>query len=396
MEKNIKHDKKLGLANLLPYWFLLFTIGFAWFILAPIIPALISLFGVGLSAILLIISLYGYTMVVLGLLAGYIAAKFTVKSALYWAALLSVVGLIGRALAPDYTSFFIMALVAAIAYPLAMAPVGTVSESISKERSHTIIGVSVGILFLGMAFGAFFGPGLFSAFGLNGTMWTTVILAIIAGLWIAFGIKDYPINYKGKSLKGTFKWGMLKNWYIGLAIASISVLAGGIASTVLHLHISLSSALAYGGMLGGLAFLGSAFGAIILPPLFEKYKLFRVGIITTAFLMFLSAVIMMTGLAYTADILLIALGYFFFGFFGNAFWSMAMTSTTNYVSDPAQAGFATSMYSVITNLGVAIIPVVLGGYFASMTTIYIGIIAVLIIEFIALVIAPELKVDKKK
>lgn len=147
MEKNIKHDKKLGLANLLPYWFLLFTIGFAWFILAPIIPALISLFGVGLSAILLIISLYGYTMVVLGLLAGYIAAKFTVKSALYWAALLSVVGLIGRALAPDYTSFFIMALVAAIAYPLAMAPVGTVSESISKERSHTIIGVSVGILF---------------------------------------------------------------------------------------------------------------------------------------------------------------------------------------------------------------------------------------------------------
>jgi hypothetical protein len=46
----------------------------------------------------------------------------------------------------------------------------------------------------------------------------------------------------------------------------------------------LSSALAYGGMLGGLAFLGSAFGAIILPPLFEKYKLFRVGIITTAFL----------------------------------------------------------------------------------------------------------------
>jgi len=396
-KKNLKKEAQgsnVGLINLLPYWFLLLTIGFSWFILAPLVPALISTFNVSLSAIMLIISTYGYTMVILGLLAGYIAAKFTVKSALYWSALISIIGLVGRALAPDYMTFLIMGIIAAIAYPLAMAPVGSISESISKEKAHTIVGVSVGILFLGMAFGAFFGPGLFGAFGLGGVLWITAVLAILAGIWIAFGIKGYPTYYKGKSLKGTFKWGMLKNWYVGLAIASISVMFGGIASTVLLLNnFDKADALMYGGILGGLAFLGSALGAIILPPIFEKYKKLKLGIITTAFLMFVSAVAMAGGLAFSTDILLIATGFFFFGFFGNAFWSMALTSTTNYVSDPAQAGFATSMYSVVTNLGVALIPVFLGVYFGSLSTIYIGVIAVIVIEFIALVIAPELKTD---
>ena len=38
------------------------------------------------------------------------------------------------------------------------------------------------------------------------------------------------------------------------------------------------------GLLGGLTFLGSALGAIILPPLFERYRFLRKGIIITSFL----------------------------------------------------------------------------------------------------------------
>jgi predicted MFS family arabinose efflux permease len=71
--------------KLLSYWFLLFTIGFGWFILAPLVPELGSLFHVDLASILLLVSTYGYTMVVLGLLAGWLSAKFTVKSSLYTA-----------------------------------------------------------------------------------------------------------------------------------------------------------------------------------------------------------------------------------------------------------------------------------------------------------------------
>ncbi len=383
------------ITQLLPYWFLLFTIGFGWFVLAPLVPALGKVLGVSLSSILLLVSAYGYTMVVLGLLAGWISAKFTVKSALYSAAIISVIGLIGRALSPNYAAFLITGIIAAIAYPLAMAPVGSVSESIFKERAHTVIGVSVGLLFLGMAFGAFFGPGLFGAIGLSGTLWFTVALGIIAALWIGFGIKGYPTFYKGKSLKGSFKPGMIKNWYVGLSISAISVMFGGIASTVLLLHkLSVASALEYGGLLGGLAFLGSALGAIILPPIFEQYKQFRLGLVSTGVLMFFMTALMALGLAYSANILLIAAGFFLFGFFGNAYWSMAMTSTTNYVSDPAQAGFATSMYSVFTNLGVAFIPVFLGTYFGSLSMIAIGVTAVLALEFVAMLLSVTLKTSR--
>ncbi len=379
--------------KLAPYWFLLLTIGFGWFVLAPLVPALIHAFGAGLSSILLLITTYGYVMVVLGLLAGWISAKFTVKSALYISAIISVIGLIGRALSPNYISFLIMGIIAAIAYPLAMAPVGSVSESLFKGRSHTVIGISVGMLFLGMAIGAFVGPSMFAGFGLSGTLWATAILAIIAAIWIFFGIRDYPTFYKGRSLHGVFKLGMIKNWYVGLAISAMAVMFGSIGSTVLILHqMPVDSALAYGGLLGGLAFLGSALGAIILPPIFEQYKRIRLGLVSTAALMFIFVAVMSFSLSYTSIVALIAIGYFFFGFFGNAYWSMAMTSTTRYVSDPAQAGFATSMYSVFTNLGVAFIPVFLGVEFGSLATIAIGVSIVLAVEFVAMLLSPLLLV----
>ena len=379
--------------KLLSYWFLLFTIGFGWFILAPLVPELSSSFNVGLSSILLLVSTYGYTMVILGLLAGWLSAKFTVKSSLYTAAGLSIIGLIGRALSPDYLSFLVTGIIAAAAYPLAMAPVGSVADSLFHDRSHTVIGISVGMLFLGMAFGSFFGPGIFTALGLRGAMWIPVILAIIAVIWLVPGIRGYPTSYKGRSLRGAFRIGMVKNWYIGLAISAMSVMFGSLGSTVLLLHhMATAQALAYGGLLGGLAFLGSALGALILPPVFEKYNRIRTGLITTGVLMFIFTAVMTLSLSYSTIIILIGAGYFFFGIFGNAYWSMAMTLTTRYVTDPAQAGFATSMYSVFTNLGVAFIPVFLGPEFGSLATITVGVSAVLAIEVVAMILAPFLKV----
>ncbi|ASI13747.1 major facilitator superfamily permease [Candidatus Mancarchaeum acidiphilum] len=377
--------------KLLPYWFLLFTIGFGWFILAPLVPVLSTSLGVGTASILLLVSMYGYTMVVLGLLAGWISAKFTVKTAIYVAAALSIIGLIGRSLfLTNYAGFLVFQIIAAAAYPLALAPVGSVADSIYKEHAHSIVGISVGILFFGLAIGAFFASSIAAAISTVGLLWFTAILAIIAAIWVVPGIKNYPTNYKGKSLKGVFKVGMIKNWWVGFSIASMSVMFGGIASTMLlHFHFALGEALTYGGLLGGLAFLGSALGAIILPPIFERYNQIRAGLISTSLLSLISVSLLAYSLGFGPNLGLLVAAFFLFGFFGNAFWSMALTSTTNYVSDPAQSGFATSMYSVITNLGVAFVPVFLGPEFAVDATI--AVIVVFVIEFIAFILSPMLK-----
>jgi DHA1 family inner membrane transport protein len=53
--------------KLIPYWFLLFTIGFGWFILAPLDPLLAAYLKASPTAIIVIIDAYGYAMAMLWL-----------------------------------------------------------------------------------------------------------------------------------------------------------------------------------------------------------------------------------------------------------------------------------------------------------------------------------------
>ncbi len=381
------------LSKLIPYWVLVFSIGFGWFILSPIVPVLSSLFKVSISSILLIISSYGYSMAILGILAGYLSARFTVKTSLILSSIISLVGLIGRALLLNFTTFLTFGVIASLAYPLAVAPVGSIAEAFFKNRSNTIVGISIGLLFLGMAMGSFIGSFIYDYLGLSLALWIPTLLSIIAFISILLGTRDYPKNFK-RSIRGSFNLGMIKNWYVGLAIASVSVMFGSIASTVLILHKTIPLiAISLGGLFGGLTFLGSALGAIILPSIFESFNL-RLGLIITALLSFISVVIMSISLTLNLSFTLIGLGYFLFGFFGNAYWSMALTSVTNYVIDPADAGLATSMYSAITNVGVAVIPVFLGSLFDSLSTMLMGDEIVIVMELIAFILSFTLRVKK--
>ncbi len=367
--------------RLAPYWFLNFTIGFGWFTLAPLVPELSTRFDAGSSSVLLLISLYGYTMVAFALLSGYLSARYSVRITLIVSGVLSAIGLIARSFSTGYDSLFIFQTVAAVAYPLALGPVGAIAQSVDSRRTHTIVGISVGILFLGMSMGAFLTPYLYSALGksLTYTFLFDGILALAAFLVLLVVVRDYPVEYAGKSLRGVFKTGMIKNWYVGLVISSLSVMFGGIAANDLISHgTPLAVALTSSGSLTGLAFLGSALGAIILPPLFERIGNMRSGMVFSSALTLVSIVFLTYYLAYTADIPVLAAAYFSFGFFGNAFWSMAMTSTTRYVEDPARSGFSTSMYSVATNLGVALIPVFYGPFFLGHALLGVVITSLLV------------------
>ncbi len=373
------------LLKLIPYWFLIFTIGFGWFILAPAIPLLDIYLHTSTGNILILISSYGYTMAILGLLAGYFSAKLSVKSMLYTGMVISFIGLLGRAFSPDYITFLFFGIIAAAAYPLVLAPIGSIMKSIDNERSETISGVSFGFLFFGLAMGSLIGPDI-SKFGVKTVLFMPVILAFIAMIFMLFVVKSYPTNYV-KKIKGVFRFGMLKNWWVGLSIASVSVLFGSVASTVLHLH-SLKNFIEFGGILGGLEFLGAAIGAIILPYIFEKINHVKLGNVFTGILSLLSLSALVYSLSFTRDETMMLLSFFFFGFFGNAYWTMALTSVTKYVSNPADAGFSTAMYSVFTNVGVSLIPIFVGVEFSSLKTIIIGVIIVLVIEIIAAMMSP--------
>ena len=374
--------------KLIPYWFFVFTIGFGWFILAPVIPELMVHLSATLSEIVLILSVYGYTMARIGLLAGVLSAKFTVKSSIYLAMAFSTAGLLVRVFATDYSEFLVLSIVAASAYPFSLAPVGSIAESMDPKKSATIIGLSIGFLFLGMSFGALIGPYIYLAFSLTGIMALPAILTILASIWLFIYLPQYPERYKGKSLRGSFKPGMIKNWYIGMAMASISILFGDIAATALGFHFTGNFLLKLSGLMGGVEFLGSALGALILPFIFERYHFIRLGTVLTALVSFVFAIILLYSLVYTSFAVLITGSFFIFGFFGNAFWVLALNSIINYVEDPGRAGFATSMYSVATNVGVAIIPVLISAEFVSISRSIYGIIPALLIVLVSFLISP--------
>lgn len=367
-------------SDLIPYWVLNFTIGFAWFSLAPLVPVIMGHYSAGLSAVVELISLYGYTMIAFALLSGYLSARYSVSTSLILSVVISTVGLFLRAFSTNYDFLFVAQIIAAVAYPLALGPVGSLAQSISPGKSHTIVGVSVGILFLGMSAGAFLTPYILTMLGtVQNVFLLDAALSIIPLISIPLVVKKYPRDYAGKSLKGVFKPGMFKNWYVGLVISSFSVMFGGIAAAELISHsVGQDTALYVSGILSGLAFLGSALGAIVLPPIFETLGKVRIGMILSSLIALLSVFILAYSLSYTSAIALLELSYFLFGFFGNAYWSMAMTSTTRYVKDPAQAGFSTSMYSVATNLGVAFIPASFGAYFTGNAELGVGIVTALL------------------
>ncbi|MCL4451033.1 MAG: MFS transporter [Candidatus Thermoplasmatota archaeon] len=383
--------------KLIPYWFLLFTIGFGWFILAPLDPILATYLKASPTAIIVIIDAYGYAMAVIGLLAGYLASRITVKITLFASMTLSAVGLLGRAITSDYTGFLLFALLGASAYPLALAPVGSISSSINRERSHTIIGISVGILFIGLAAGDFTGSALYSIIGLRFTLLVPFILSLVAAASIFFTLDSYPRYYRGRKLRGSFRPGMLRNWWVGFTVASLSVMFGAIAATSLtNLHgFSIGVSISYSGLLGGLAFLGSGLGAIVLPPIMEISNRLRKGLVFTALLSFISIAFLLASFVFSRIIGLMAIGFFAFGFFGNAYWSMALTSVTKYADDPAASGFATSMYSVIANAGVSIVPVLLGPLFYGHVDAIYGTAIVIIMVLLAAIVSPFLKVRQE-
>ncbi|GGM68774.1 hypothetical protein GCM10007108_03640 [Thermogymnomonas acidicola] len=375
--------------DLIPYWYLLFTIGFGWFMLAPLVPEVSRAFSVGTSSVLLLVSLYGYTMVVLGLLSGFISARFSVVRSLYISAALSVIGLALRIVAYNYTFLFIATLIAAVAYPMAVAPVGSVAESLTPGRAHTTVGISVGILFMGMAIGSLVSPYLI-ADGIREAFGVSAILALVALVVLPMRARDYPQDYRGRSLRGSFRTGMLKNWYVGFLVSSISVMFGSIASSSLIARgVPEGTALSVGGLLSALTFLGSGTGAIIVPPVFERLGRVRAGMLLTSALSAVSASTISYLLGLRPLLALLIAFFFLYGFFGNSYWSMAMTSTTYYSDDPARAGLATSMYSVATNVGVALIPVFFGPLVISGGAFQLAVLAVLFAAGVA--VSPFLK-----
>ncbi|NMP24727.1 MFS transporter [Sulfobacillus harzensis] len=358
---------------LAPYAAFAFVLGFAWFMLAPLVPGLIQHFKAPLAAILLLISLYGYAMIVGALPAGYWTARSGPAVVLRTSIGLTVVGLFIRALAGSYGLFLVGQIVAALAYPLLIGPIGSVLRLSGIVRTKLATGLVIGTLFFGMALGSLIAPHLSSA----ADLWLAVVLNLVVGiwLWLALGhVSDAPRNL-GRVRLVVSSW-----WIVGFVVSSVSVMYGSVSSTALtHLHVV--NAAAVGGLLSSLTFLGSAVGAAAFGWLGqargESRPLQRMlGVLTLIFL--LGCAMLLTGVLSPSHAGLDVM-FLMFGIVSNGWYTLALESAAARAQSAGSAGVATAGYSMASNIGVAILPSLVGPLVVSAPSAFLIILAMLII-----------------
>ncbi|MFX4300958.1 MFS transporter [Alicyclobacillus tolerans] len=362
-----------GQKVLIPYVLFAFVLGFAWFMLAPLVPGLASELHVSISAVLLFISMYGYAMVVGSIPAGVWTAKSGPAPVLTLAILLSSIGLLLRAFAHNYTLFLMAQIVAALAYPFLIAPIGSILRLSGVRRLKAGTGLTIGALFLGMGISAL----LSSNLGLSTALWLGFALNALIGIWLFFAVRSVPRPETGASsirVRLTYSnW-----WIIGFVVSSTSVMIGGITSAALaHLHVAHAEIL--GGLLSGLTFIGSAVGAALFGVLGEttsRLKPLMVILAVFTWLSILWITLVLTGHVQNNSGLL-SVVFFLAGAFGNGWYTLTLEEAAKRAENAGSAGLNTAGYSLASNIGVAIVPVILGPMVISQPTSWVSITLIL-------------------
>lgn len=367
-------EGELGGRILAPYGAFAFTLGFGWFVLAPLVPSEMARLGAPLWAILLLISLYGYAMVAGALPAGYYVSRRGPGPALVVSAVLTFVGLTLRALATSYDVFLAGQIIAALAYPFLIAPIGSVLRMSGVKATKTGTGLVIGTLFLGMAFGALVGGRLGSSSGL----WVAVVMNVLAGGWLALlAVRQRP--HRDRAL-GPLNFSVHPRWIVGFVVASTSVMFGSIATAALvHLHSPVAAVI--GGNVAALTFLGSAVGAAAFGWIGQRMDQASDGLEralgAAALVLTLIAAAFLIGLIPLAAGGL-SLTFLLLGIAGNAWYTLALEDSARAAVSAGAAGLATAGYSLASNVGVALVPVLLGPLAISAGGLWMAVTGILV------------------
>lgn len=367
---------------LAPYAAFAFTLGFGWFVLAPLVPAEAAKLHVGLSSILLLISMYGYTMVVGSLPAGFYVSRRGPGPSLVLATVLTFVGLAMRALGTSFEVVLAGQIVAALAYPLLIAPIGSVLRLSGVTATKSATGLVIGTLFLGMSLGALTGGHL----GASDGLWLAVVLNLLIGGWLArVAIRQRLQPQVGL---GPMRIAVHPRWVVGFAVASTSVMFGSVAATALT-HLRVPAAAEIGGNLSALTFLGSAVGAAAFGWIGQQMAAANDGLervlgIGTLLFTLVAAALLIGVLSIGAGGLDPA--FLLLGIAGNGWYTLALEDSARAARSAGAAGLATAGYSLASNVGVAVLPVLLGPLVVTAGGVWMGATAALVAIAVAVVL----------
>jgi MFS family permease len=369
------------------FWFVIFAYGANWFALSPMLKTFETQFSVPDWEAHLLISLIGMFVIFFAWPAGSLIDKKGPKLSISIGALFMALGFgIRPWLLNSFETLLLSSVIAGIGLAwilVSLAP--QMFRWFPTKYAGLPIGIGASGLFIGFGTGSLLMPILtpdksteqvFNGFLIFG------ILAIVAFFfWLMIG-KDHPATppeERVKVEKMKFSEGMKhvlssKNAYlyplIGFLIVGITL----VISAFIHTLYPSKE----GGYIAGLLLYGCAFGAFVAPFAVKKYGIKKITLSVVGGSIIFWIIILSFNQYVSISWLLIVLVAFLFGACFQASWPLALycQETEKGVSE-ANVGIAASLYTSVSNIGAAVLPVIFPILFPFSTPI-IPFIAILV------------------
>ena len=382
------------------FWLVIFAFGTNWFALSPTLTTVEHNFHIEAWESHLLISLIGMFVIFFAWPAGSLIDKRGPKVSITIGALFMAIGFgIRPWLLSSFTMMMLSSVIAGIGLAwilVALAP--QMMRWFPAKSAGLPIGIAASGLFLGFGTGSLLMP-LLAPNAVTVSDYSTPflifgILAILSlVLWVALA-KDHPATppeERPAVQKMTFSAGMKsilssKNAFlyplIGFFIVGITLV---ISAFTHSMYATTPEIKKEGGYIAGFLLYGCAIGAFIAPFAAKKYGVKKIAltVIIGATVMWIILFALFANASYhviSLNWLMIVVLAFIFGVFFQASWPLALYSqeTEKGVSE-ANVGIAASLYTSISNVGAAVLPVLYPVLFTTAFPMFVAILVGILI-----------------
>ena len=342
------------------FWFLVFSYGANWFAVAPLLKDLETIYNIGGAESHLLLSIIGLFVVFFAWPAGGIIDKKGPRTSVIIGSLLMIIGFSGRIwLNGSYPEMLLVTSIAGMGLAWILVALAPQMMQWFGDKSSLAIGIASSGLFMGFGAASLLSPYIKTIYGLNMVYIFFASLGIISFLiYLVLG-RDKKISKKESvklldGLKGIFS---SKNaiFYsmIGFFIVGSTLSASALLPKIM-LNIGMSEL--DGGKITSAMLFGAALGAFSFPYIAGKHGVKKmslaVAVLSTLFWLIFHI---------NAPFIIYLIIAFFFGIFLEASWPVALhCQETEKGVDERNIGIAASLYISVSNVGGAILPVLIG------------------------------------
>ncbi|MDA8334765.1 MAG: MFS transporter [Peptococcaceae bacterium] len=344
----------------------------AWFAQAPLLDAYWGkVFHIGAATGNLLLSLPGLVAIFLGVSTGRWLDTVGTKKMLGIGA---ICGLVGFGLRPLFMTSFptqaVLTVIAGYSICALTASLGPLMiEWFGHEKAHSFIGIGAGSFFIGGGLGIIVTVSLLGPLGLVNTFWVySILILVITVLWwiLARGKETAGRGVEKPSFASEFKNVMQApsawvNLLVAVFVGGATVFAMGFLPMQMAIANKLSPATA--GTIAGLFPIAMGAGLIFLPPLAGRWGRKVTGLI---FMIITLAVWLVYSSQPSWAIGGLILAAILFGLFFEVPWALAFSLQESMPGvTPVNMGVAAGAYTVGTNIGVFVLPLILGSFVQS-------------------------------